>query len=156
MFVSPSCFLRHLMICRKNAAWAINGSDKPHKTGKAMLQLWQPQSLPVPTEPSDTLPLSPIQSSASMTSPRSFSGSRASFAGSNNPSRRSTALSTSTTLFSGSSATSVMVGNRGNGTAVKTPESPVIVFFTMYDGKYAFLHFKRGFPLSMFPESSRN
>ncbi|KAI4283343.1 MAG: hypothetical protein L6R38_002229 [Xanthoria sp. 2 TBL-2021] len=125
-----------------NVAWAINGSDKPHKTGKAMLQMWQPQSLPVPTEPSDTIPLSPIQSSASMTSPRSFSGSRTSFAGSNNPSRRSTALSTSTTLFSGSSATSVMVGNRGNGTAVKTPEPPVIVFFTMYDGKYAFLHFK--------------
>ncbi|KAI4256860.1 MAG: hypothetical protein L6R42_005986 [Xanthoria sp. 1 TBL-2021] len=134
-----------------NFLWAINGSDKPHKTGKAMLQMWQPQSLPVPAEPSDTLPLSPIQSSASVTSPRSSS-----FAGSNTPSRRSTALSTSTTLFSGSSATSVMVGNRGNGTAVKTPEPPVIVFFTMYDGKYAFLHFKRRFPLSMFPKSSRN
>ncbi|CAO1606101.1 hypothetical protein XANCAGTX0491_009600 [Xanthoria calcicola] len=35
-----------------------------------------------------------------------------------------------------------MVGNRGNGTAIKTPEPPVIVFFTMYDDKYAFLHFK--------------
>ncbi|KAL8644728.1 MAG: hypothetical protein Q9226_007618, partial [Calogaya cf. arnoldii] len=125
-----------------NVSWSINGSEKSHKTGKAMLQMWQPQSLPVPTEPLTTLPLTPIQSSASVTSPRSFSGSRASFAGSTNPSRRSTALSTSTTLFSGSSATSVMVGNRGNGTAVKTPEPPVIVFFTMYDGKYAFLHFK--------------
>ncbi|KAL8911383.1 MAG: hypothetical protein Q9171_003429 [Xanthocarpia ochracea] len=35
-----------------------------------------------------------------------------------------------------------MVGSRGNGTAIKTPEPPVIVFFTMYDGKYAFLHFE--------------
>ena len=35
-----------------------------------------------------------------------------------------------------------MVGSRGNGTAIKTPEPPVIVFFTMYDDKYAFLHFK--------------
>ncbi|KAL8882632.1 MAG: hypothetical protein Q9192_007549 [Flavoplaca navasiana] len=35
-----------------------------------------------------------------------------------------------------------MVGNRGNGTAVKTPEPPVLVFFTMHEGKYAFLHFE--------------
>ncbi|KAL8848830.1 MAG: hypothetical protein Q9221_006170 [Calogaya cf. arnoldii] len=137
--VHHSMFVSALL---NNISWSINGSEKPHKTGKAMLQMWQPQSLPAPTEPPTTIPLTPIQSSASVTSPRSFSGSRASFAGSTNPSRRSTALSTSTTLFSGSSATSVMVGNRGNGTAVKTPEPPVIVFFTMYDGKYAFLHFK--------------
>ncbi|CAL8584243.1 hypothetical protein XPA_009848 [Xanthoria parietina] len=126
----------------KNVSWDIMGSSKPHKSGRGMLQMWQPQSLPVPTEPPGTLPLSPIRSSASVTSPRSFSGSKASFAESANLSRRSTAFSTSTTLFSGSSATSIMVGSRGNGTAIKTPEPPVIVFFTMYDDKYAFLHFK--------------
>ncbi|KAL8670233.1 MAG: hypothetical protein Q9168_005222 [Polycauliona sp. 1 TL-2023] len=121
-----------------NVSWAINGSfEKPHKTGKAMLQLWQPQSLPVPTEPPETLPLSPMQSNITAASPRSFS-----FAGSTNPSRRSTGLSTASTLFSGSSATSVMVGNRGNGTAVKTPDPPVLVLFTMHEGKYAFLHFE--------------
>ncbi|KAL8997826.1 MAG: hypothetical protein Q9169_002998 [Polycauliona sp. 2 TL-2023] len=126
-----------------HVTWAINGSfDKPHKTGQAMLQMWQPQSLAGPTEPPDTLPLSPMQSITTGTSPRSFSGSRASFAGSNGPSRRSTALSTASTLFSGSSATSVMVGNRGNGTAIKTPEPPVLVLFTLHEGKYTFLHFE--------------
>ncbi|KAI4268225.1 MAG: hypothetical protein LQ337_007965 [Flavoplaca oasis] len=124
-------------------SWAINGSfGKPHKTGKAVLQMWQPQSLQSPTEPPDTLPLSPRPSNATATSPSSFSGSRASLAGSTNPSRRSTGMTTASTLFSGSSATSVMVGNRGNGTAVKTPEPPVLVFFTMHEGKYAFLHFE--------------
>ncbi|KAL8976247.1 MAG: hypothetical protein Q9205_007705 [Flavoplaca limonia] len=133
-------------------SWAINGSfDKPHKTGKAVLQMWQPQSLQnpqSPTESPETLALSPVSSNATATSPRSFSGSRtsfasfASFASSTNPSRRSTGLTTASTLFSGSSATSVMVGNRGNGTAVKTPEPPVLVFFTMHEGKYAFLHFE--------------
>ncbi|KAL8980953.1 MAG: hypothetical protein Q9177_005725, partial [Variospora cf. flavescens] len=55
-------------------------------------------------------------------------------------SSHSTARTGSTTLFSGSSATSVMVGSRGNGTAVLAPEPPVMVFFTVHDGKYAFLH----------------
>ncbi|KAL8919556.1 MAG: hypothetical protein Q9172_004931 [Xanthocarpia lactea] len=133
---------RHVQDLRSNVSWSINGSPKPEKTGKAMLQMWQPQSLSVCTEAPDAVPLSPTQSDLSVASPRSFSGSWQSFVGSNNPSRHSTALSTSTTLLSGSSATSVMLGSRGKGTAIKTPEPPVIVFFSMYDGKYAFLHFE--------------
>ncbi|KAL8770395.1 MAG: hypothetical protein Q9209_003821 [Squamulea sp. 1 TL-2023] len=34
------------------------------------------------------------------------------------------------------------MGNRGNGTAIKPPDPPVVVFFTMHEGKYAFLHFE--------------
>lgn len=55
-------------------------------------------------------------------------------------SRRSSALTGTTTLFSGSSATSVIEGSRGNGTALLQPEPPVMIFFTLYEGKYAFLH----------------
>ncbi|KAL8735771.1 MAG: hypothetical protein Q9166_000635 [cf. Caloplaca sp. 2 TL-2023] len=35
-----------------------------------------------------------------------------------------------------------MVGSRGNGTAVKSPEPPVMVLFTVHQDKYAFLHFE--------------
>ena len=55
-------------------------------------------------------------------------------------SARSTTLSNSATLFSGSSATSVMAGSRGNGTAVLLPEAPTMVLFTVLEGKYTFLH----------------
>ncbi|KAL8678286.1 MAG: hypothetical protein Q9186_005336 [Xanthomendoza sp. 1 TL-2023] len=54
--------------------------------------------------------------------------------------------------MSGSSATSVMVGSRGNGTAVKTPESPVMVLFTVHEDKYAFLHFELTNRISVNPE----
>ncbi|KAL8924117.1 MAG: hypothetical protein Q9208_004254 [Pyrenodesmia sp. 3 TL-2023] len=35
-----------------------------------------------------------------------------------------------------------MVGSSGNGTAVKTPEPPVIVLLTKVNNKYTFLHFE--------------
>ena len=69
-------------------------------------------------------------------------GGRKSIIGSQDLSRHSTAFSNATTMFSGTSATSVMVGSRGNGTAILLPELPVILVFTTYEGKYAFLHFE--------------
>ena len=33
-----------------------------------------------------------------------------------------------------------MAGSRGSGTAVLLPEPPVMVLFTVHEGKYAFLH----------------
>ncbi|CAF9925233.1 MAG: hypothetical protein HETSPECPRED_005781 [Heterodermia speciosa] len=115
----------------EDISWSINGSSKPGKCGKARLQMWQPQSLQKPTEPSIA---AVEQRSPSWSSPRS------SVATSQDLSARSTAATTSSTLFSGSSATSVMAGSRGNGTAVLLPEPPIMILFTIHEGKYTFLH----------------
>ncbi|KAI4156687.1 MAG: hypothetical protein L6R39_001053, partial [Caloplaca ligustica] len=127
----------------KNVYWAINGSQKPEKSGAAVLQMWQLQSLTVPTtQPSSATPASPAQACFPTTSPRSFSQSSTSTAGSNAWTTRSTTASTSPTLLSGSSATSVISGSSGTGIAVKTPEPPVIVLLTELNDKYTFLHFE--------------
>ncbi|KAI4181527.1 MAG: hypothetical protein LQ346_006756 [Caloplaca aetnensis] len=134
---------RHVQDLRKNVSWAINSSLKPEKSGAATLQMWQLQSLAVPTTPpSSATPTSPAQSSFPTTSPRSFSQSTQSTAGSDAWTARSKIASTSPTLLSGSSATSVMLGLSGNGTAIKTPEPPVIVLLTKLNNKYTFLHFE--------------
>ncbi|KAL9009118.1 MAG: hypothetical protein Q9173_005830 [Seirophora scorigena] len=121
-----------------NVSWSINGSDKPHKLGKAMVQLWQLQTLQSPASSSNT---TPVPSDYSAMSPRSGLVSRTSSVATNTGlSARSTAGTGSTTLFSGSSATSVMVGSRHNGTAVLAPDPPVMVFYTVHNEKYTFLH----------------
>ena len=33
-----------------------------------------------------------------------------------------------------------MAGSRGNGTAVLLPEPPIMILFTIHEGKYTFLH----------------
>lgn len=119
---------------RKNVSWSINGSSKPEKSGKAILQMWQLQNLQKSVESSDA---SSTQRNLSLTSQTS------SVTGSPEMSRRSSALTGTTTLFSGSSATSVIAGSRGNGIAVILPEPPVLVFFTVHEGKYAYLHLER-------------
>ncbi|KAL8780101.1 MAG: hypothetical protein Q9213_006623 [Squamulea squamosa] len=120
----------------KNVNWSINGSQKPEKCGQAILQLWQLQNPQTPVEPPD---VTPMQSNLSPTSPRTSTEGRTAVAGSRDLSRRSSALSSSTTLFSGSSATSNMAGTRGNEIAV-LPEPPVMLFYTVHEGKHAFLH----------------
>ncbi|KAL9101753.1 MAG: hypothetical protein Q9163_003029 [Psora crenata] len=139
-----------------NIAWSINGSSKPEKYGEGRLQLWQLQSLPGTTQAnasnstSSTLSVSmtpaATQSSLSTTSPPLGSGSKGS-------QRQSTTLSTATTMFSGSSATSVIHGSCGRGTAVLLPEPPVMVLFTSNEGKYAFLHLELSIGVFVNPES---
>ncbi|KAI9651586.1 MAG: hypothetical protein M1831_000597 [Alyxoria varia] len=110
-------------------SWSFNGSSKPLENGKGKLQLWQLKTLPSPTDAGvnigaqDAAPMSPAESSVS-------SARR----------RQSSALSNATTMFSGSSATSVVTGSRSNGTAILAPEPPVMVLFTALEGRYAFIH----------------
>ena len=110
--------------------------------------MWQPQQLQTTSELDS--PSTVAQPDLFATSTRSFSDSGfATGQHSRRDSRRSTTLSSPTSTFSGSSATSVMRGSRANGTAVHRPEPPVIVFFTLHDGKYAFLHLECTHPYSL-------
>ncbi|KAG6999498.1 hypothetical protein G7Y79_00034g069210 [Physcia stellaris] len=137
---------------QKNIYWSINGSQSPGKCGDATLQMWQPQQLQTTSELDS--PSTVAQPDLFATSTRSFSDSGfATGQHSRRDSRRSTTLSSPTSTFSGSSATSVMRGSRANGTAVHRPEPPVIVFFTLHDGKYAFLHLEFSEHIFVNPES---
>ena len=110
-----------------SVSWSINGSSKPGEIGKGILELWQPQVLP---KPGDDNASPNGQRNKSLSSPNSTANSR----------RPSTTLSTATTFVSGSSATSIINGSRGDATAVLMPEPPVLILFTVCDRKYSFIH----------------
>ena len=108
-------------------SWSINGSTKPGEIGRGLLQLWQLQALSsLPENNSGT----DAQRNPSTSSPNSNATTR----------RQSTALSTASTFFSGSSTTTKITSSRGNATAVLVPEPPVMILFTMCEERYAFLH----------------
>ncbi|KAL9046609.1 MAG: hypothetical protein Q9214_000594 [Letrouitia sp. 1 TL-2023] len=162
-----------------NVSWSINGSFKPGKSGNARLQMWQLQNLqgtstvqefPKAKSPSfvetpssrksSTLAdatfsqknlldeLINAQTTSPIENPRSHTTSP-----STGMRRSSTAISSTTTMFSGSSATSVIVGSRGDGTAVLFPEPPVMILFTVFEGKYTFLHLELKEHVFVNPES---
>ncbi|KAG8527787.1 uncharacterized protein KY384_007941 [Bacidia gigantensis] len=110
----------------ENVTWSINGSSSPGKIGKGVLQLWQRQVLPVPSENS---PRPPMQRATSTSSPNS-----------SNLKRASTTLSTATTFVSGCSMTTVVNGTQSDATAVLMPENPVLVLMTLRHGIYTIIH----------------
>lgn len=126
-----------------NVSWSLNGSDKPGKSWKGKLQLWQMQHLPHITAVSDEVASS---SNLSSTSPQSTDGSC-------DPRGRSINVSSTATIFSGSSTTSTVAGSRGSGTAVLLPEPPVMILFTIHEGRYAFLHLEMNIQVFVNPES---
>lgn len=114
-----------------NVKWLLDGSEKPGKCGMARVQLWEAKRLPkLPTaEDSDQSPLSSVNSSTPSPQPlfeRGFGQ------------RRLTGVSSTITS---SSRTSQIAGNRAcNATVVHPPEPPVLIIYTLCDGKFTFLH----------------
>ncbi|MCJ1348194.1 hypothetical protein MMC31_006425 [Peltigera leucophlebia] len=118
-----------------NIKWSLNGSDEPGKCGLARVQLWEAKRLSkLPSaEDSDQSPLSSVNSSTPSPQPSSENGFGQ---------RRWTGLSSTKTS---SSRTSQIAGNRAcNATVVHPPEPPVLIIYTLCDGKFTFLHLTFG------------
>lgn len=110
-----------------NVRWSLNGSVKPAKYGTGRVQIWQVKRVAKIQDeklPSDQYALSPAVSAQS---PSEMDAIRRPSIGSR-------------TLFSSSSLTSKITGNRANGIAIFPPEPPVLIIFTLCEDKYAFLH----------------
>lgn len=118
-----------------NVKWSLNGSEKPGKCGMARVQLWEAKRLSkLPTaEDSNQSPLSSVISSTPSPQPSSENGFGQ---------RRLTGLSSTVTS---SSRTSRIAGNRAcNATAIHPPDPPVLIIYTLCDGKFTFLHLTLG------------
>lgn len=117
-----------------NMAWSIEGSVKPHKSGRGRLQLWHYKPLSTLRNEAETRALE--CGSPTAVSPQSPP------IGTLKMKRHSTAIS-GATLVSDSSITSSVNGLRDDGTALMQPVPPVLVILTMCERKYTFLHIKR-------------
>ena len=115
-------------------SWSIEGSSKSSKSGRGRLQFWHLK--PFQTIGPDGERVLADSSSVSTRSPRSPSLGHS-------MTRQSTGMSVATTLFGGGSAKSTVNGPRGDGTALIRAEVPRVVIFTLCDGMYTFLQFKR-------------
>ncbi len=120
-----------------NVSWSIEGSSKPHKSGKGRLQLWHLKPLPKMSLEGETI--SPELSSLTISSPRSpsLSGHKLH--------RYSTGMSSATFVTKSSSVQSPVKGSSDDGIALLRPEPPVLVVLTMSEQRYAFLHIQRKF-----------
>lgn len=115
-----------------NISWHIE-FDKLSKSsisGKARLQFWHLKPLPKIQQPQDSESAEEGSSSSSDPTPGSPVGSI-------NLRRFWTS---GTTPLPGSSIASAVNGSPGNGIALTHPELPVLIIFTRWEGKYAFLH----------------
>ena len=154
-----------------NVRWCFNGSDKPGKCGTSKLQLWQvkrlsPKAVHTPETERFRRPLHPVSSTVfSDISPASPTGASLPYrVGPASPAEsplwhttgplsprstpefatRSTHHSMAATcLSSNSSVTSRVTGNRDDGTALVPPDPPVLIIFTMLEGRYAIQQLQR-------------
>ena len=123
-----------------NVYWSIEGSSKPHKSGRARLQLWHYKPLP---SISRTPKIDVNERKPSILTP-----SKSPDIGVIKVNRVDTRMS-GATFISGqsptsspsiSSITSPVNGPRGEGTALMRPEVPVLIMMTLCERKYTLLH----------------
>lgn len=152
-----------------NVKWCYNGSDKPEKSGKSKLQLWQvkrlsPKAVHTPETEGFQRPLHPVSSTVfSEIGPASPTGRSLPYRMSpaspgespwhttgplsprSNPDfpTQSTHHSMATCLSSSSSMTSRVTGNRDDGTALVPPEPPVLIIYTMLEERYTIQQLQR-------------
>lgn len=155
-----------------NVKWCFNGSDKSEKSGKGKLQLWQVKRLsPKIVQTGETerfyRPLHPVRSTVfSDISPVSRTETPLPYRmGPASPTESplwhttTTPLSPRSTpefptqsthysmaptcLSSSSSMTSRVTGNRDDGTAIVPPEPPVLMMYTMHEGRYTIQQIER-------------
>lgn len=122
-----------------NLSWSIEGSSKPHKSGKGRLQLWHYK--PLQRNPLEGEIKLPNTRSSSIASPQSPP------LGTTRLHRYSTGMSSATLVSSGSSATSPARGSRDDGTALLRPEPPVLIILALCEKSYAILHVQRKSPI---------
>ena len=153
-----------------NVKWCVNGSDKPEKSGKGKLQLWQVKRLSRKTvqngeTESVRRALHPVQSTV-FSEIRPTSTTEVSLPcrlGPPTPTERplwhatsplsprsapefptqSTHYSMATGLSSSSSITSKVTGNRDDGTAIVPPDPPVLIIYTMHEERYTIQQLER-------------
>ena len=114
-----------------NIPWHIEFSryDKSGISGNARLQFWHLKPLPNIQQPRDSEPVE-YSSSSSGKTPPSPTGSH----------KLRRFWTSGTTQLPASSIASPVSGSRGDGIALTQPELPVLIFFTMCEEKYTFLH----------------
>ena len=123
-----------------NVDWAIEGSENPAKSGKGKVQIWHHKPLPKMTLDSENTqepnPLTAAQRASTVTSPQSPPLGRYETRG------YSTGIF-GATLVSARSLTSSASESPAAGTALLRPEMPVLIIFTLCEGRYTFIYIKR-------------
>jgi hypothetical protein len=128
-----------------DVTWSFNGSEKSEKSGNGKLQLWQvSRLLPKVAQTGNFAPSAAAEASSTPPprSPDSQGERPMSGKGPLTPKSTSIVDSTATCLSSGS-LTSRLTGSRDNGTVIFPPDPPVLIMFTMLDGRYIIQHFER-------------
>ena len=107
----------------------LSGLRKSSISGQARLQFWHLKPLARMQQPEDSEP-SESDNASSDPTPNSPIGSL----------QLRRFWTSGTTQLPGSSIVSLVNGSRGNGIALTCPELPVLIIFTKFERKYAFLH----------------